>query len=123
MKLYFCADNQEMVDILGDNFWGCDGGVTFWYDGQNSIYNANICILQDLSPTLARSVIMEEIYNGLGPVQDTDLRPYSLIYSGYSEPQNMTSMDLLILQLLYSPQMQCGMDQTQCEAIIRTLYY
>jgi hypothetical protein len=30
-------------------------------------------------------VILEEVYNGLGPVQDTALRPDSLIYSDFSE--------------------------------------
>jgi hypothetical protein len=38
-------------------------------------------------------------------------------------PQSMTEVDELILKLLYHPQIQCGMDAQQCEAVIRQLYY
>ena len=69
------------------------------------------------------SVILEEIYNGLGPVQDTDLRQDSLIYSGYSIPQELTEIDELLLKLLYHPDMKCGMNAAECEAVIRNLYY
>ena len=72
---------------------------------------------------MRNSVILEEIYNGLGPVQDTDLRPDSLIYSAYSTPQELTEIDELILKLLYHPDMVCGMNAQECEAVIRQLYY
>ena len=68
-------------------------------------------------------MILEEIYNGLGPIQDTQLRLDSIIYSGYSIPQSLTQVDELILRLLYHPQMQCGMNADACEEVIRQLYY
>ena len=68
-------------------------------------------------------MIQEEIYNGLGPVQDTALRPDSMIYSEFSQPQALTDVDVLILQLLYNPRIACGMNQQECEAVIRELYY
>ena len=68
-------------------------------------------------------MILEEIYNGLGPVQDTSLRSDSIIYAGYSTPQSLTAMDELLLRLLYRPELVCGMDAQQCEAVIRQLYY
>ena len=121
LKIYFCSED-EMLSILGSNFAGCDGGVTFWYMN-NAIYDATICCRTDLYQYLRNSVIMEEIYNGLGPVQDTDLRPDSLIFSGFSEPQSLTPVDELILRLLYHPQMQVGINAAECEAVIRQLYY
>ena len=121
MSIHFCTRN-ELLDILGDNFYGTDGGVTFWY-ANNAIYDATICYRTDLNQTVRNSVILEEIYNGLGPVQDTDLRKDSIIYSGYSEPQSLTAIDELILRLLYHPDMKCGMNASQCEAVIRQLYY
>lgn len=121
LRIHFC-DQETMLDLMGNNFYGCDGGVTFWYE-ENIIYDAIICIRTDLGQTLRNSVILEEIYNGLGPVQDTDLRPDSLIYSGYSEPQELTAMDQLILKLLYHPDLSCGMNAAECEAMIRQLYY
>ena len=100
-----------------------DGAVTFWYNGSNQIYDATICYLEDMEGPVRRSVILEEIYNGLGPVQDTWSRADSIIYSGYSEPQNLTEIDELILKLLYHPAIECGMDAQECEAVIRSLYY
>ena len=112
-----------MINLLGDNFYNCDGGVTFWYDGYNQIYNATICYRTDLNQHLRNSVILEEIYNGLGPVQDTNLRPDSIIYAEFTQPQALTEVDELILKLLYHPDMKCGMNAAQCEAVIRQLYY
>ena len=77
----------------------------------------------DVDQEIRRSVILEEIYNGLGPIQDTDLREDSLIYSGYTAPQSLSPVDELILRLLYHPEMLCGMDAAACEAVIRRLYY
>ena len=68
-------------------------------------------------------MILEEIYNGLGPIQDTDLRSDSIIFSGYSTPQHLTAVDELLLRLLYHPQLTCGMDSAACQSAIRQLYY
>lgn len=121
INIHFCSQ-QEFLTLMGDNFHGADGGVTFWYE-QNEIYNAIICIRTDLDQELRNSVILEELYNGLGPVQDTWLRSDSIIYGGFSQPQSLTLVDWLILDLLYHPDMQCGMTRQQCEAVIRSLYY
>ena len=122
LAIHFCTE-QELLEILGDNFYGNDGGVTFWYNGANQIYNAIICYRTDLEQITRNSVILEELYNGLGPVQDTNLRSDSVIYAGYSTPQELTRIDELILKLLYSPEMKCGMTAAECETVIRSLYY
>jgi len=122
LKIHFVS-NDEMINILGNNFSGCDGGVTIWWNGNQQIYEGVICVRTDLDQYVRNSVIQEEIYNGLGPLQDTDLRTDSLIYSGYSTPQQMTQVDLLILQLLYHPDIRCGMTAAECETVIRQLYY
>ena len=121
LDIHFCT-REELVNILGDNYAGCDGGVTFWYD-DNEIYTATICYVDDLDQEVRNSVILEEIFNGLGPVQDTDLREDSIAYSGYSIPQELTEIDELILKLLYHPDIVCGMNAQECEAVIRQLYY
>lgn len=121
LPMYFCSQ-EELLNRMGDQFLGNDGGVTFWYQ-ENQIYRGILCIREDLEQQLRNSVILEEIYNGLGPIQDTDLRPDSIIYSGFSQPQQLTDMDWLLLKLLYHPQMICGMTKDQCEAVIRQLYY
>ena len=120
LQIHFCSQD-DMLDIMGPNFTDMDGAVTFWYQ-ENAIYDATICCRTDLSQHLRTSVIQEEIYNGLGPIQDTMLRPDSIIYADYAEPQALTEVDMLILRLLYHPDMACGMDAAACEAVIRQLY-
>lgn len=122
LRIHFCSEN-ELLNIMGPGYAGLDGAVTFWYDGNNVIYDEIICYRTDLDQTVRNSVILEEIYNGLGPVQDTDLRTDSIIYAGYSTPQQLTKVDQLLLQLLYDPAMVCGMNAAECEAVIRQLYY
>ena len=121
LYIHFC-DQEEMLLIMGDNFTGMDGAVTFWYEN-DEIYDATICYRTDLDQYLRNSVILEEIYNGLGPIQDTSLRPDSIIYSAFSQPQALTEIDELILKLLYHPEIRCGMTASECEAVIRSLYY
>lgn len=121
LAIHFCTQ-PELVDIMGDQYHGLDGAVTFWYS-EDIIYDAVICIRTDLDQYLRNSVILEEIYNGLGPIQDTALRPDSIIYSEFTQPQALTPVDELILKLLYHPDLACGMNAADCEAIIRSLYY
>lgn len=116
------TDPKEMVMLMGENFTGLDGAVTFWYD-YNEIYDAIICCRTDIDQQVRNSVIIEELYNGLGPIQDTSLRPDSIIYQEYTQPQWLSPMDELIMQLLYHPDILPGMDAQQCEAVIRRLYY
>lgn len=122
LKIYF-YDHDQYVSVMGSQFAGTDGGVTFWYNGKDEIYEGIIGYRTDITQEVRNSVILEEIYNGLGPVQDTDLREDSIIYSGYTAPQSLTAVDELILKLLYHPDMQCGMTAAECEAVIRKLYY
>ncbi len=121
LRLHFCT-YEDLVILLGSQFHGMDGGVSFWYDEHNAINDAIICIRTDLDQTLRNSVILEELYNALGPIQDTALRPDSIIYAEFSQPQQLTDVDELILKLLYSPELQCGMRDWECETIIRKLY-
>lgn len=121
LRIHF-GTAEDMLEKLGDWTFGLDGAVTFWYS-DDAIYDAIICCRTDLNQYLRNSVILEEIYNGLGPIQDTSLRPDSIIYAEYSEPQSLSAMDELILKLLYHPDLLCGMDAESCEAVIRSLYY
>ena len=120
LNIYFC-DQEELIQRLGDNFQNTDGGVTFWYQ-DDIIFKAIICIRTDLDQELRNSVILEEIYNGLGPIQDTNLREDSIIWSEFSTPQALTPVDQLILRLLYHPSLSCGMNDAECAEVIRQLY-
>ena len=116
------GDGDMITDFLGAEYVNVDGGVRYWYDN-NVIYDAKIAYREDIPQFTRNSVILEEIYNGLGLGQDTALREDSLIWQGFSEPQNLTEVDELLLKLLYHPEMLCGMNAEECEAVIRSLYY
>lgn len=120
LDIHFCSQ-EELITLMGNQFHGTDGAVTFWYS-DDRIYEAIICCRTDLSQELRNSVILEELYNSLGPVQDTALREDSIIYAGYSEPQALTEIDQLILRLLYHPKLHCGMDAAACAEVICQLY-
>ena len=122
LSIHFCSP-EDYIALMGENFHGTDGGVTFWYNGANQIFDAVIGYRTDLSQEVRNSVILEEIYNGLGPINDTQERNTSIIYAGYSTPQWLSEEDQLILKLLFHPMMQCGMNAAECEAVIRQLYY
>ena len=121
LRIHFCTQ-EEMPALMGEWAVGLDGAVTFWYL-DDEIYDATICIRSDIPQDLRNSIILEELYNGLGPVQDTALRPDSIIFAEYSQPQELTAVDRLLLQLLYHPGLVCGMDAAACEEAIRNLYY
>ncbi len=121
LQIHF-TDYNGMIDVLGKQYEFSDGGVTFWFNS-NRIYKEIICIRSDIDQYIRNSVIQEEIYNGMGPVQDTSLRTDSMIYVGYTTPQDFTAVDRLIMTLLYHPDIDYGMDAEECAAVIRQLYY
>ena len=111
-----------MLDIMGPEVNNLDGAVTFWYT-DDIVHNGIICYRTDLDQYLRNSVIIEEIYNGLGLIQDTSLREDSIIYSEFSTPQELTKIDELLLKILYSEEIKTGMSAEECEEVIRQLYY
>ena len=120
-SIYFCSED-ELINRMGDQYYGTDGAFTFWYS-DNMIYDCTVCIRTDIDQEVRNSVILEEIYNSLGPAQDTDLRSESIIYAGFSIPQALHPIDEVILRLLYHPTLTCGMDASECEPLILALYY
>lgn len=121
LDIYFC-DEAGLLEQMGEEYAGTDGAVRFWYDGENRLYDAIICYRTDIDQTVRNSVILEEIYNCIGPMQDTRLREDSICYQGFSTPQALTEIDALILKLLYHPDMQCGMTAAECKKVIREIY-
>lgn len=121
LDIHFCGE-QEFNSVMGRDFAGCWGGVTFWYDNYR-IYSEKIAIRTDIPQQNRYSIIPEEIYNGLGPVQDTSQRFDSIIYQWSDLNTVMSPEDELILKLLYSTAMRPGMGYDECAKVIRELYY
>jgi len=120
LTVFFCS-GDHLAETLGDPFTpDLYGGVRFWYN-DNEIDNGIICCRNDIDQSVRDAVIIEELYNLLGPVQDTETRNDSVIYQYSNENTELSPVDLLILQLLYHPAVECGMNADECERVIDAL--
>lgn len=112
--------NASAGHVVNDEY---ADGITLWdyYIASNEIYNTRIWICSEISQYLRNSVILEEIVNSIGLGNDTELREDSIIYQFYSETQELSQMDWLLLRLLYNEQMNSGMHETECRQLISEL--
>lgn len=123
LEIYF-YEEQDFNYIMGDDYIGCWGGVSFDFSlDDHSIYWEKIAVRIDIPQENRDSIIIEEIYNGLGPVMDTEERTDSIIYQYSDLNTAMSAVDKLLLRLHYSPQMLSGMDYEGCAGVIGELYY
>ncbi|MBQ4562913.1 MAG: DUF2927 domain-containing protein [Lachnospiraceae bacterium] len=119
LALYFYDQerfNQNFGHIVSD--MSAEGAVEYWYwTDTNVIYDARIGYRMDIDQLTRNSVLLEEVVNGLG-ITDTVLREDSITYQDSSQTQELSEMDWLIIELLYSPEIKCGMDRAECEAVL-----
>lgn len=100
-----------------------DGAMQIWsYNDTNNIYTGRIGYRKDAAQDVKDSVIPEELLKVLG-ISNTALREDSIVYQSGNEVNELSDVDWAIIRLLYHPNIQCGMNAAQCEAIIRKLYY
>ncbi len=124
LNIYFYGRqefNNRFAEFVQSD--SADGAVQYWYEtAGNNIYTADIGYCTDMSPEIRRSVLLEEVVNGLG-LGDSVLREDSIVYQYSSSVTNLSKVDWLIIKLMYHPKIRCGMDVAQCESVIRELYY
>lgn len=115
------AFNKRYSEFIQNEY--ADGVTRYWYyTDTNDIYEGTIGYCTDMEEEVRESVLLEEIVNCLG-IGDSILREDSIVYQYGSSVTNLSEMDWLIIKLLYNPRIRCGMDVTQCEEVIRELYY
>ena len=115
------AFNDRYNEFLQNEY--ADGATRYWYyTDTNDIYEGTIGYCTDMGEEVRESVLLEEFVNCLG-MGDSTLREDSIVYQYGSSVTNLSEMDWLIIKLLYHPRIRCGMDVTQCEEVIRELYY
>ena len=123
LALYFC-DYENFNRNFGEflNYEMADGAVQYWYyTDTNVIYDARIGYRTDIDQYTRNSVLLEEVFNGLG-ITDTVLREDSIAYQGFSQPQELSEIDWLIIKLLYHPKIEAGMNREECVKVIREIY-
>lgn len=125
-NLYIYFENREdfnnrFMEFLNNEY--ADGATRYWYyTDTNDIYEGVIGYWTDMAPEIRKSVLLEEVVNCLG-IGDSVLREDSIVYQHSSDATTLTKMDWLVIKLLYNQRIRCGMDVTECERIIRELYY
>ena len=124
MNLYFC-DRAEFHDRMYDSVPddNADGATTYYYNGANHITDATICYWEDMSRSVRKSVMTEEIINSIGFSNDTTERENSVVYQYGSWTNEPDEVDWLLLRLIYAPEMRAGMRRAEAEKVIRKLYY
>jgi len=118
-------NGKDMMISVGHIVQGEEAhGIALWdyYTDTNELYNVSIWVSTDIEQRVRNSVLLEEIVNSLGMGNDTELREDSIIYQSYSEPQELSEMDWVLLKLLYDKRMICGMTETDCRDLISEIY-
>ena len=114
----FTAEFSDAVN--GEDAWGA---TQFWYyTDTNEMYDARIGYRSDIDQASRSSILLEEVINTLG-ITDTVLREDSIVYQYSDDNLSLSQIDWLILKLLYSPAIECGMNKDACAAVIAKLYY
>ncbi len=100
-----------------------DGFATFNFQTDTGIItDGNIYIRTDISQADRSSIILEEIYQILGPTKDTLVRKDSIIYQR-GNAAALSKEDKSIISMLYNSHITPGMTMAQSEEVIREIYY
>ena len=109
---------------MGEDYYGCWGGVSFDFSLDDfGIYWEKIAVRSDIEQASRDSIIVEEIYNGLGLVMDTTERTDSIIYQYSDLNTEISGVDELLLRLHYHPDMPSGVTYDGAAQVIEGLYY
>ena len=99
------------------------GATEFWYyTDTNEIHSARIGYRTDTDQSIRNSVLVEEIINTLG-ISDTVLREDSITYQYSDFNTSLSDVDWILLNLLYHPEIRCGMDADACAKVLPGLYH
>lgn len=124
-RVYFLS-KKEINSVIGKyiNYEDCNGASIVSFDNNtNEIRNVSIYYNKDMEPQLYRTVVLEEVINSIGLGNDTELRTDSIIYQYLPKPEELSPVDWAIIRVLYSDEIECGMDYRKCEEAIRKIYY
>lgn len=101
------VDLEGMTEAAGGAY---NGYVTVWWDS-GVISRGEIYYRTDLEQSHRDAVIVEELCQSLGLLQDTYDHPESIFYQYHTEIDWPSPLDWAIIELLYSPELRPGMDE------------
>ena len=90
-----------------------------WWDGGGSISSSRILVsTTGISQSERNHIIREELTQSMGLMNDSFSYEDSMFYQGWTETQAYSEVDDLVIELLYLPQIQPGMDMDEALAAL-----
>ena len=119
----YYAPMDELDEYVTDFIEGNWGMVTFFYSNY-CLYDAEIGIANDVTTQEDRNhIVMEEIVGGIGLGNDHYVYSDSIIYQPWSNAQQLSEVDWLMLNMVYSPVVKPGMSYEQVRGLLLPLIY
>lgn len=99
------------------------GYFNFFHNGAYQRYKGLIAIATDVTNQRQRNHIMrEELVGVLALGNDHELYEDSIVYQPWTEVQDLSEVDWLMLNMIYSPYVSCGMTYEQAYAALYSVY-
>jgi hypothetical protein len=103
---------DQLADVVPGYVEGNWGFISIDWDSQGQVYYANMGIATDVTSQVQRNhLILEEMTQGLGMLNDSTLYPDSIFQADWTETQSISALDEWIIRLLYSPAIEAGMKE------------
>ena len=97
-------------------------GFVSWNWENYTIRQMKVAIATDCTDRATRShLIREEFLQGLGVQDDLDSYSDSIFYRPFTETQELSPVDHLILYCLYHPELRAGMDKNEARQALKEL--
>ena len=109
LLIAFQRENDDLVERVVVSSWMTIGGLGF-VGGDNFVIERVIVIINSDQPEeRRRRVIVEEITQAMGLVNDSRWYPDSRFYQGGSARYGLADIDEALIRLLYDPRIESGM--------------
>ena len=96
-------------------FWG-------WWNDHHAIHRSRVLISTNGVTQQERShLIREELTQSLGLMEDSDQYSDSIFYQGWTDTNHYAEIDKVVIEMLYRPEIQPGMTQSQVLEVFQTL--
>ena len=120
VKMYF-VPLDEMGQYVGgyeEGNWGF--GTHYWMDYVR--YEGEVGVCSDVTNQIQRNhLIMEELIAVIGMTNDHYCYEDSIIYQPWTETQELSELDWLMLNMMYHPHLAPGMTAEEAEGILMNI--
>lgn len=111
----FIPGAEEQIKSKGATGFGTGGGIA------NAIEVAFVGVAYDGPAAKVRNTLLEEITQGFGPINDTEIVQPSIWSDGGPDIDYLPLNDQIILRALYDPAIRPGMPKDEAMEVARTV--